>query len=628
MMIRTISSLVLALLLASPSTAQNYTLVWSDEFDYTGLPDEAKWNYDVGGGGWGNNELQYYTEADLDNASVADGVLTITARREDVGGRSYTSARLNTRGMGEWTYGRFEIRAKLPAGVGTWPAIWMLYAQGTYGNGSWPDNGEIDIMEHVGFDPGVVHATVHTNAFNHQIGTQRGSEITVSDFDTAFHDYVLEWTPRQLRAYVDDDLYFTFDNTGGDWTEWPYNHPMFLILNIAIGGDWGGQQGVNDAIFPVSMEVDYVRVYQDLDAEPTVSLTTPTLGQDFEAGAAISLAGTVSDVAPGVERIELLQDEGVLRTLDAEDDAFLSSFDETVLNAQPGCYQIRVRAIDGDGYETTTDPTAITVGDAATCPQAPYLIAAHPVGLTDLDEVEAEYYDLGGDDVAYSDFTDANTGVGGIRTGEGVDIEPAQTAGGGYNVTSITRREWLEYTLDVQRAGRYTVDVFVAAGGSGGTFALSIDGEDLVDPTSFDATGGLQRWSIVRLRDIVLEEGIHVLRFTAQTTGFNLDKFAFRFSGTVAAEDEATPVAFGFVSAYPNPARDETSLTYRLSAAGPTTLAVHDVTGRRVASLVDGFQTAQTHTVLFATSELPSGVYLVVLQSPSGRDVQRIVVTR
>ena len=240
-----------------------WELVWADEFDTDGLPDAASWNYTTGGSGFGNNELQFYTQSRSANARIENGSLIIEALKEDFSGKNYTSARLNTKAKHDILYGRVEVRAKLPSGRGTWPAIWLLYSDQEYGNGGWPDNGEIDIMEHVGFDQGVIHATVHTNAFNHIAGTQQGSTTTVADASNAFHVYALEWTAEEIRAYVDGLQYFTFSNSGNGWEEWPFDHKLHLILNIAVGGSWGGQQGVDDTIFPQRMEVDYVRVYRE-----------------------------------------------------------------------------------------------------------------------------------------------------------------------------------------------------------------------------------------------------------------------------------------------------------------------------------------------------------------------------
>jgi beta-glucanase (GH16 family) len=246
-------------------TEAAWQLVWADEFDVDGLPDTTKWSYDVGGHGWGNNELQFYTENRLENARVEDGHLVIEARQESVGGRGYSSARLVTKGKGDWQYGRFEARAKLPSGRGTWPAIWMLPTEWRYGG--WPESGEIDIMEHVGYNPDVIHSTVHTGAYNHLRGTQRGDTLYVATARSDFHVYAVEWTEREIRGYVDDTRYFTFENerrTDEDAThmEWPFDQPFHLLLNIAVGGNWGGAEGVDNTIWPQQLVVDYVRVYQ------------------------------------------------------------------------------------------------------------------------------------------------------------------------------------------------------------------------------------------------------------------------------------------------------------------------------------------------------------------------------
>lgn len=247
---------------ASNTTQDKWTFettpAWQDEFDYSGPPDAGRWGYDLGGDGWGNNELQDYTDS-IDNASVGDGVLTITARKKKSGGRDYTSARLVSKGKGDFLYGRFEIRAKLPAGRGTWPAIWMLPTGQVYGG--WPKSGEIDIMEHVGFDPGNIHVTAHTQAYYFKINTQKTATTIVDGATTRFHLYRMDWTPDAIRGYIDDALVLEFANEGKGYKVWPFDQSFHLLLNIAVGGDWGGQKGVDDGAFPARMEVDYVRVY-------------------------------------------------------------------------------------------------------------------------------------------------------------------------------------------------------------------------------------------------------------------------------------------------------------------------------------------------------------------------------
>ncbi len=259
----------LSCLLQSTRQAERYSggrrLVWADEFDYTGLPDREKWSYDVGGHGWGNKELQFYTDRRKENARVENGLLIIEARRDHWRGHEYTSARLVSKTKGDWTYGRFEIRAKLPTGRGAWPAVWMLPTDWKYGG--WPNSGEIDIMEQVGYEPRMVHASVHTKAYHHLINTQRTAKTTVENATTEFNVYAVEWTHEEIRGYVNDRHYFTFKNerltnTAADYRQWPFDRPFHLLLNIAVGGTWGGSRGVDQSIWPQRMEIDYVRVYQ------------------------------------------------------------------------------------------------------------------------------------------------------------------------------------------------------------------------------------------------------------------------------------------------------------------------------------------------------------------------------
>lgn len=233
--------------------------VWSDEFSVDGPPDPTKWGNDTGGNGWGNNELQYYTSS-TNNASVANGILSITARKEFRDGRNYTSARLVTKYKGDFLNGRIEVRAKLPSGRGTWPAIWMLPTDWEYG--SWPNSGEIDIMEHVGYDPTRVHFSIHTEAYNHTKGTQKSTDRIIPTAMTEFHKYRVDWTPYAVRGYYDDEFMFEFVNEGTGPSTWPFDKRFHLLLNLAIGGNWGGVNGVDDSIFPTTFEIDYVRVYK------------------------------------------------------------------------------------------------------------------------------------------------------------------------------------------------------------------------------------------------------------------------------------------------------------------------------------------------------------------------------
>ena len=237
-----------------------YVLVWSDEFDSAGLPDGSRWDYDTDRNrlGWFNNERQYYSRARAENAVVSNGRLRITARLEDLrsasdwGGQHYTSARLLTRGKADWTYGFFEVRARLPCGRGTWPAIWTLGS-----GGRWPDDGEIDLMEQVGSNPSRVFGTVHTLQSG---GVGTGAAVQVADTCNGFHNYQLHWTAGAIDIGIDGAVYYRYANPRAGSSLWPFDAPQHLLLNIAIGGDLGGS--VDDAIFPVTMEIEHVRVFQ------------------------------------------------------------------------------------------------------------------------------------------------------------------------------------------------------------------------------------------------------------------------------------------------------------------------------------------------------------------------------
>lgn len=236
---------------------------WSDEFSAPRV-DRRKWRFETerNAQGWANNEKQYYSDDRAENARIEKGALVIEARREaltgqpDWGHQDYSSARLASREpLG---YGFYEIRAKLPCGRGMWPAVWLLPS-----GGNWPDEGEIDIMEMVGWDPNVIHATLHSAAFNHRLNTQRGAQVTVATACTQFHTYQLDWQPHAITIGVDGHAYMRVrDDKPGGKAAWPFTRPYQLILNLAVGGDWGGVKGIDDTALPQRMTVDYVRYWR------------------------------------------------------------------------------------------------------------------------------------------------------------------------------------------------------------------------------------------------------------------------------------------------------------------------------------------------------------------------------
>jgi beta-glucanase (GH16 family) len=226
-------------------------LVWSDDFDKAGKPNPANWGYDLGAGGWGNNEAEYYTDR-IDNAEVSDGTLKIILKKESYQGSSYTSARLLSKGKFSFKYGTVKVRAKLPAGGGTWPAIWML--GDNISTVSWPACGEIDIMEHLGNQLNKIYGTLHYTG--HSGGSAEGGSTVITNATTEFHVYSLEWSPTMIKFFVDDALYYSHGNTG----TLPFNQNFFMILNVAMGGNFGG--AIDPNFTQAEMEIDYVKVYQ------------------------------------------------------------------------------------------------------------------------------------------------------------------------------------------------------------------------------------------------------------------------------------------------------------------------------------------------------------------------------
>lgn len=310
-------SSVLSFLLFTGIAAQNYQLVWSDEFDYSGLPDPGKWTFETGGGGWGNNELQYHTDR-IENAEVKDSILVITARKESYGGRDYTSARIVTYNDGHWwKYGKIEARIKLPFGQGIWPAFWMLGRN--FSSAGWPACGEIDIMEMIGGEGGdnTVHGTAHWD--HGGFHAQHGQSITLPSgiFADDFHIFSIEWNEQKILWRMDGTQFNALDITGDELSE--FHGEFFIILNLAVGGSWPGSPDLT-TVFPQELQVDYVRVYsfqtdiensvyeEQLQLFPIPSDTQIIIDTDekFINYSIIDIAGRVMDYNPLVDnRIEI-----------------------------------------------------------------------------------------------------------------------------------------------------------------------------------------------------------------------------------------------------------------------------------------------------------------------------------
>ncbi len=291
--------------------AQDWQLVWEDNFDGPAI-DESKWSFATGAGGWGNNELQYYTNRS-ENAYIENGSLVIMAIEEDYQGSPYSSARMNTRFKGDWLYGRFEIRAKLPQGQGLWPAIWMLPTDWEYGG--WAASGEIDIMELIGSNPYTVLGTLHYGGVFPN-NTHTGSAYTLNQgasFADEYHTFAIEWDETSIKWFVDDNHYQTQTSWFSTAQEYPapFNRRFHLLLNIAVGGNLPGYPD-QTTLFPQTMHVDYVKVYRDNNEKPTVSIISPSAGEDFTPGSNISISADANDNDGDIEKVLFMQASAIL----------------------------------------------------------------------------------------------------------------------------------------------------------------------------------------------------------------------------------------------------------------------------------------------------------------------------
>jgi beta-glucanase (GH16 family) len=459
--------------------------VWCDEFDYEGLPNSTLWNYDVGGHGWGNNELQYYTNADVDNAYVANGYLTIEAMKESFGGNDYTSARLVSRDKGDWTYGKVQVRAKVAGGKGTWPAIWMLPTDWSYGG--WPDSGEIDIMEFVGVDPNLLHATIHTGAYNHSIGTQVGETISLNNMETEFHVYEMEWEPNVIRFYVNGINYYTVnydpDNSSNvlPWEAWPFDEDFHLILNLAFGGNWGGYAGIDESLDHMKFEIDYVRVYQKdyagMDNEVPEAVTDLRIISSSPTQSFVGWDVAVDDVM--IEYYEVYIDNVLLDN---------STHNAIVIDAGATDQIVKVIPVDFAGNKGPAQ--TITVGSYS----AP----------TQNDRIEAEAYTF-----AY-----------------GIQTEVTTDTGGGLNVGYIDTGDYMNYEIEITEAGNYQIKARVASLSNGGSFYV-IQDSTIIGDCTFSATGGWQNWQDGYSTIFYLDPGTYTFSFQATNSGWNVNYFEF-----------------------------------------------------------------------------------------------------
>lgn len=488
----------------------NWTLVYSDEFNYNGLPDPSKWTIDPRPKGWINSEAQVYTDASHDNARVRNGNLVITGKKNFPTGdpnAPYSSARVISLGKMEFLYGKAEMRAKLPRARGSWPAFWLMPTTNAYGN--WPKSGEVDILEHVGNNFGKAMCAVHTENKNWTNGGNLGGNRIMMDVDTVYHVYGVEWSPDSLRFTHDGIGFYTYVNPRTDWKDWPFDKPFYMILNIAMGGGMGGT--IVDADWPDSLIVDYVRVSQK-------GLGTPVLDSVAVSPANVS-------VLPGKTQqftAKILDQNG--HVMPGITPSWSITGSGNTINAAG------LATIHSSGVVTATASADTVTASGHTG------INVRPVNFKPVPaRIEAEDYD--------------NTNV--------FNTEPTQDTSGVLNVSYIASNSWFEYDIDVPDAAAYRIRFRVAVNTAS---SLAIyDDTALLATVTLPSSGGWQKWMTVTSAPIVFGPGQKTIRISAASAGWN-----FNWLQIVPATEQTVQS----VVVLPDSARIFTGANLQLTAMG------------------------------------------------------------
>lgn len=614
---------LLILVLASANIySQDYNLVWSDEFDQESF-DDVTWTEWQGTAF--NNEAQYYTRRDT-NVYIDNGNLYLVGLRENYGGRSWTSGRIKTQDQFEFQYGKVEVRAKLPAGKGMWPAFWMLGAN--INEIGWPYCGEIDIMENRGHQTNKVSGTIHYSAVDpanssNSLADRRliGTEYTLpspGDFSNSYHLFQLEWTDSEIIWSVDNVEFFRLSKSQIEETTsfYPFDKPFYLILNLAIGGDYLGDQQPDETT-PDRNEliVDYIRVYQDTNVQPNVS-TGYNQTEEVNSGESMTLNADVSDPDGTVEKVEFYINDELIAT------DSLAPYQTSWTPPVDGCYELQVKAYDNFGGIGVNDqPVTFVAGTG--CTQRSYFEA--PISFP--GTLQLEYYDYGGQNVSYYDTTpDTNTGnsMGNdFRVSEAVDLFPDPSDTTNHWITDFERGEWLSYQVEVTQTGTYDLALKAIPGTGSGRIDLFLNDEFLTFFPNLTAQEG-ETFVTVTKSDILLEAGVHTftLEVILDGGGVQADQLSATFkqsTGTEIVEEQSVPGEIRLVQNYPNPFNPTTQISVDLNQNRELQLDIYDTAGHHIQGLYDGKLSAGTHYFTFDASSLSSGVYYY--QLTSGRQV-------
>lgn len=647
--------------------SQCYELVWADEFNYSGLPDSLKWTFETGGDGWGNNELQYYTENRTENARVEDSILIIEARNEDYMGSEYTSARLTTYANGHsWKYGKIEARMKLPYGQGIWPALWMLGSSYFEGVG-WPACGEIDIMEMVGGIDGdnIVHSTLHWEGADGSHASYGLSfELNSGIFADEYHVFTTVWDEQYIRSYVDDEQFYVIDISAAGLEE--FHNDFFIILNLAVGGNWPGNPDAT-TVFPQRLEIDYIRVYQGTgnfniesknsiypnDSAVTFSLPyNPDYNYNWSLPEDCELLTETTDTnqisvnwrcTNGAVSCELtgncdtysITKNISVAEYEIEGENFYEepgtsfTFNVPLLHQTTYNWEVPADAIITSGQGTNS--VIVEWGDTEGNVE---LEINNQCGISNLMHRIREYgqfpypnpdtpheipgwfwateYDFGGEGSAYHDLDEENQG-GGPRQDEGVDTEYND---GGSNVGWIDAGEWLKYTVEVAESKLYDVNIRVASENDGtrGPLTITSNNNESLIFSSIPNTGSWSSFETISGQIYLSEEDTEVTIDVGEG-GYNIGKIKF---GVPVLLNPNKAIEF---SIYPNPATDIVNI---IASEEVRTLIITSTTGSELLTI----ENINQQYFEVRTESLSQGIYFIRMVMKSGNSLVQFLIIK
>lgn len=611
-------SIIATLVLGANLLQGQWQMVWSDEFNYSGLPDGTKWSFVDWAPKTVNNELQRYVPNRLENCRVENGNLVIEARRDWYNGDEYSSARIHSSGKASWLYGRMEARIKLPGGWGTWPAFWMMpeditkYGWNAETNYWWPNSGEIDIMEEVGCDAGWINGSVHSAKYYFKKGNQRTGRVLYSDAESAYHVYAIEWYSDRIDFFVDNNKYFTVVNDGTGWESYPFDQNFHIIFNLAVGGDWGGYKGVDPNIWPRQMLVDYVRVYKPAPC------TTFNIPSKIEAEKYCQMNGVqLESCSEGTQNVGWI-DNGDWMTYN-------------ISVATAGSYKVSYRVaspntgatlrLDKDAGATILGSVSVpntggwqnwtTVSNIVNLPAGNYTIGLNATtGGCNINWIDIQI------NQSYSAKIEAES----YASMSGIQTESCSE--GTQNVGWIDANDWMSYNVNLPYSGTYTIKYRVASPNSTGVLILSKNATDQA-VSSIPNTGGWQNWTTVTTT-ANLQAGQQSLALYARAGGFNVNWWSIDYGTLKSAQDISTNVNTlddNQLNVYPNPAREKLYIQL-FSLQNNIHLSVVDFSGRVVISKT---YSESIDNIELNIASLKSGMYLLKVDNQEFSKMTKII---